>query len=99
MCPLTNTSSAKRTLTGFLLRRALFSADINEDLGFWGEGGILPTYPRYQNVGASRMSFPMYAQLLCTHQHVSEDRHGYRVLALPRKRAYEVVTQLHHCAV
>lgn len=34
VCPLTTTSSAKRTLTGLLLRRALFSADMMDDLGF-----------------------------------------------------------------
>lgn len=35
VCPLTTTSSAKRTLTGLFLRRALFSADIIDDLGFY----------------------------------------------------------------
>lgn len=34
VCPLTTTSSAKRTLTGLLLSRALFSADMMDDLGF-----------------------------------------------------------------
>lgn len=37
VCPLTTTSSAKRTLTGLLLRRALFSADMMDDLGFCNE--------------------------------------------------------------